>query len=112
LAVVCAQALARLPLEEFRSLSSRILSIVGSRILSLQWDITPDLDVRPLPRNLPRFGDEAGFGLLVQAPHLYERLGELDDPRVLRLVEGLAAEAGWIHPLTRARDTYLARHPR
>ena len=63
-------------------------------------------------RNLPRFGDEAGFGLLVQAPQLYERLGELDDPRVLRLVEGLAAEAGWIHPLTRARDTYLARHPR
>jgi len=49
---------------------------------------------------------------LVQAPQLYERLGELDDPRVLRLVEGLAAEAGWIHPLTRARDTYLARHPR
>ena len=112
LAVVCAQALARLPLEEYRSLTSRILSIVSSRILSLQWDITPDLDVRPLPRNLPRFGDQAGFGLLVLAPQLYERLGELDDPRGLRLVEGLAAEAGWIHPLTRARDTYLARHPR
>jgi hypothetical protein len=112
LAVVCAQALTRLPLEEYRSLTPRILTIVGSRILSLQWDITPDLDVRPLPRNLPRFGDQAGFGLLVQAPKLYERLGELDDPRVPRFVEALAAEAGWSHPLTRARDTYLSRHPR
>ena len=111
IAVVCAQALTRLPTEEYRALAPRILAIVSSRILSLQWDITPDLDVRPLPRKLPRFGDQAGFGLLVQAPKLYERLGELDDPRVLRLLEGLAAEAGWVHPLTRARDTYLSRHP-
>jgi hypothetical protein len=111
IAVVCAQALTRLPTEEYRALAPRILAIVSSRILSLQWDITPDLDVRPLPRKLPRFGGQAGFGLLVQAPKLYERLGELDDPRVLRLVEGLAAEAGWVHPLTRARDTYLSRHP-
>ena len=111
-AVLCAQALSRLPLEEFRSLTPRILTVVSSRILSLQWKITPDLDVRPLPRDLPRFGDQGGFGLLARARDLYERLGELDDPRALLVVEALAAEVGWEYPLTRARDTYLARHPR
>jgi hypothetical protein len=112
LAVACAQALSRLPLEEFRSLTPRVLAIVGSRILSLQWTITPDLDVRPLPRDLPRFGNHGGFGLLARAPDLYVRLGELDDPRALRIIAALAAEAGWEYPLTQARDTYLARHPR
>ncbi|GAA2121862.1 hypothetical protein GCM10009843_16490 [Nocardioides bigeumensis] len=40
-AIACARALARLPLGEFRSLTQRLLPIVGSRILSLQWTLTP-----------------------------------------------------------------------
>ncbi len=104
-------ALSRLPTEELRSLTPRLLRITGSRILSLQWQLTPDLDVAPLPRGLPRFGDVGGFGLLERAPQLYERLGDLDDPRALEVVETLAAEASWTRALERARDAYLARHP-
>jgi hypothetical protein len=109
LAGAAAIALAGIPADELRALTPRILRITGSRILSLEWRVTPDLDVTPLPRNLPRFGNRAGFGLLGRAPRLYERLGELDDPRVLRVLEGLAEEAGWTRPLQRARDAYLAR---
>lgn len=111
LAHSAAIALSRLPTEELLSLTPRLLRITGSRILSLRWRVTPDLDVTPLPRGLPRFGDVGGFGLLERAPQLYERLGELDDPRTLKVVEGLAAEAGWTRALERARDNYLASHP-
>jgi len=111
LAESAARALAEVPGDELRELTPRLLRITGSRILSLQWEITPDLDVTPLPRGLPKFGDHGGFGLLDRVPDLYRRLGELDDPQVLVVLDGLAAEAGWTRALQEGRESYLARHP-
>ena len=55
----------------------RFHDALNSRKLSLRWQLTPDLDVAPLPRNLYRFGRHAGFGLALDVPALYVRVGDL-----------------------------------
>lgn len=72
--------------------SGRLMSIFNSRILGMVWQVTPDLDVKPLPPNIPKFGREAGFGLIRSVPELYEKLAMLN-PEMEDAVAGLASEA-------------------
>jgi hypothetical protein len=44
-----AELLAVIHPDEFRSLRERLIPILGSRILALRWEITPELDRAPLP---------------------------------------------------------------
>ena len=57
------------------------------------WQVTPDLDVKPLPSGpIPKFGQEAGFGLIRAVPELYLKLAMLS-PEMESIVALLAAEA-------------------
>jgi hypothetical protein len=57
------------------------------------WQVTPDLDKRPLPSGpIPVFGKEAGFGLIRAVPELYLKLA-LFGPEMEKIVAQLAAEA-------------------
>ena len=66
--------------EEIATHGDRVLAAFNSRKLALEWELVPGLDPAPLPRDLYRFGDRAGFGLVFRHPALYVRLGELLPP--------------------------------
>jgi len=83
--------------EALRQKSRQLLQVFNSRILGMAWKLTPDFDPTPLPPKVPRFKDQAGFGLLFSHPQLYEKLARLG-PDFEALVKALAAEAlkyGW-----------------
>jgi hypothetical protein len=57
------------------------------------WQVTPDLDVKPLPSGpIPKFGKEAGFGLIRAVPELYLKLA-MFGPEMESIVARLAEEA-------------------
>ena len=70
----------------------RLMTIFNSRKVGMVWQVTPDLDVKPLPPAIPKFGREAGFGLIRSVPELYLKLAMygIEMEEVVRL---LAAEA-------------------
>jgi len=76
-AEIAASLLAALPLDEFVAIEDELIPLLGSRILALEWQLTPELDVSKLPKDCPRWGPIAGFGLMSRVPELWERLGEL-----------------------------------
>lgn len=63
--------------EEIVRHGERLVDAFNSRKLALRWRLAPDLDVAPLPRDLYRFGNTAGFGLALDEPQVYVRLGDL-----------------------------------
>lgn len=89
---MAARLLAAIPAELLAGDFPRIFAIFNSRILAMVWRITPDLDVRPLPPNIPRFGDEAGFGLIRSVPEIYAKLALLA-PQMEEVVIMLVEEA-------------------
>jgi hypothetical protein len=107
-AEVAASLLAALPLEEFTALEDALIPLLGSRILALQWQLTPELDVSALPKNCPRWGPIAGFGLMGKVPELWARLGELG-PRADRIVAVFIEEVGERPMLAAARTRSAER---
>jgi hypothetical protein len=103
-----AQLLACLPAPAFAALERELLPLLGSRILALRWELTPDLDVSPLPRNCPKFGRHAGFGLMTRVPALWERLGELG-PSAARITALFLKEVGEQPMLAKARKRFAER---
>lgn len=69
---------------------AEITSALNSRILAGEWRIGPDMDLKDVPKDCPRFGDYGGFGLLYEVPGLYERLARLG-PAEAKLVAGFRA---------------------
>lgn len=71
----------------------RLTGIFNSRKVGMVWQLTPDLDKTPLPSGpIPKFGQEAGFGLIRAVPELYCKLAMLG-PEMETVVAVLAAEA-------------------
>jgi hypothetical protein len=100
-----AELLAAIDPEEFRFLKERLIPILGSRIVALRWEITPELDRAPLPVDCPRFGKYGGYGLLEKVPQLWERLGELGTPGA-KITAALIQEVGELPPLAKARSSF------
>ena len=88
----------------------RLVNILGSRILALRWEVTPELDRAPLPRNCPLFekGKFAGFGLMEAVPTLWVRLDELG-PRGAKILALFIKEVGERPMLVAARERFAAR---
>jgi hypothetical protein len=78
--IVVARVIDTLPDDEIVRHGRRLYDALNSRKLALRWDLVPELDVTPLPRDLYRFGSRAGFGLALDLPGLYVRLGDLVPP--------------------------------
>jgi hypothetical protein len=92
-AVAACRYLAGMPSLLLAADYGRILGIFNSRKVGMVWQLTPDLDKTPLPRSpIPRFGQEAGFGLIRAVPELYLKLAMLG-PEMEAVVALLAAEA-------------------
>ncbi len=70
----------------------RLLAVFNSRIVGMVWQVTPSLDVRHLPPRIPKFGQEAGFGMIRAVPELYEKLA-MFGPEMEDVVIGLVEEA-------------------
>lgn len=68
-----------------------LMAVFNSRKVGMVWQVTPDLDKRPLPSgSIPVFGGEAGFGLIRAVPELYVKLamfGPEMESIVIQLVE-------------------------
>jgi hypothetical protein len=107
-AQLAAELLALIGADEFALLEERLLPILGSRILALRWELTPELDLAPLPKDCPRFGEQAGFGLMAKVPQLWERLGELG-PRAARITALFIKEVGEQPMLAAARARFVDR---
>jgi hypothetical protein len=90
--VAAAKYVAAMPSALLATSTPRILNILNSRILGIVWHITPDFDVKPLPPKVPKFGDEAGYGLIRSVPELYLKVMDLSSD-MEHLVAGLAKEA-------------------
>ena len=90
--VAAGRYLEAMPLTLLASDNARLTSVFNSRIVGLVWQITPDLDVGPLPPRIPKFGQEAGYGMIRSVPKLYLKLAMLS-PEMEELVGRLAAEA-------------------
>jgi hypothetical protein len=103
-----AALLASIPLEEFVAIEDELIPLLGSRILALEWQLTPELDVSKLPKKCPRWGPIAGFGLMGKVPELWARLGELG-PRAERIVAIFMEEVGERPPLVEARERFRER---
>ena len=90
--VAAARYLARIPDGLLAADYGRLLDTFNSRVVGMVWQATPDLDFRPLPPRIPKFGREVGFGLIRSVPELYLKLAlfgtEMED-----MVASLAAEA-------------------
>ena len=90
--VGAARYLSLMPAPVLAADYGRLLGIFSSRVLGMVWQVTPDLDVSPLPPRIPKFGREAGFGLIRSVPELYKTLAmfgtEMED-----LVAALVTEA-------------------
>lgn len=91
---VVARLLDTLPDADLVRHGRRLLDVLNSRKLALRWDLGRGLDVTSLPRDLYRFGSRAGFGLALDLPGLYARLGDLVPP-----FRTLVAELGREMPL-------------
>lgn len=91
-AVAATRYLAVMPAPLLAADYGRLMAVFNSRILGMVWQITPDLDVTPLPPRIPGFGPEAGFGLIRSVPEFYEKLA-LFGIEAETLVIGLAREA-------------------
>jgi hypothetical protein len=91
-AVAAARYLAAMPAALLATDYARLMTLFNSRVLGMVWQVTPSLDVTPLPPRIPRFGHEAGYGLIRAVPELYETLAMLG-PGLEDLVTMLAAEA-------------------
>jgi hypothetical protein len=91
-AVAAARYLSLMPAPLLAADYGRLLSIFNSRILGMVWQVTPDLDLKPLPPRIPKFGREAGFGLIRSVPELYRTLA-MFGPEMEDLVTALATEA-------------------
>lgn len=70
----------------------RLITIFNSRKVGMVWQVTPDLDLKPLPPAIPKFGREAGFGLIRSVPELYLKLS-MYGIEMEEVVRRLAAEA-------------------
>ncbi len=92
-AVAAARYLSLMPVELLAEDALRLQTVFNSRILGMVWQVTPDLDVKPLPPRIPKFGQEAGYGLIRSVPELYEKLAmltpELEDIVLLLVREAL-----------------------
>ena len=91
--VAAAKLLAAMDQALLASDYARIRGLLNSRIVGMVWRITPGFDVKPLPPKVPKFGDEAGFGLIRSVPELYLKLAdlgpEMEDMIVLLVEEAL-----------------------
>jgi hypothetical protein len=92
-AVAACRYLAAMPSALLAADHGRLSAIFNSRKVGMVWQVTPDLDVKPLPSGpIPKFGQEAGFGLIRAVPELYLKLAMLS-PEMESIVALLAAEA-------------------
>ena len=92
-AVAACRYLAAMPATLLASDYGRLMAIFNSRKVGMVWQITPDLDKRPLPSGpIPVFGKEAGFGLIRAVPELYLTLA-LFGPEMEAIVILLVEEA-------------------
>ena len=92
-AVAACRYLAAMPAMLLASDYGRLMAIFNSRKVGMVWQVTPDLDKRPLPSGpIPVFGGEAGFGLIRAVPELYVKLA-MFGTEMETIVAGLAAEA-------------------
>lgn len=92
-AVAACRYLAAMPPALLAADSGRLMAIFNSRKMGMVWQVTPDLDVKPLPSGpIPKFGGEAGFGLIRAVPELYVKLA-LFGPEMESVVSLLAEEA-------------------
>ncbi len=82
--------LEHLPDDEFLAAKDDIVAALNSRILAGEWRIGPDMDLKDVPKECPRFGEYGGFGLLYAVPGLYARVASLG-PGERRLIDGLSA---------------------
>lgn len=88
--VAAAKLLAAMEQPLLASDYARLMTLLNSRVLGLVWRLTPDFDVKPLPPKVPKFGDEAGFGLIRSVPELYLKLADLGpemEDMIVKLVE-------------------------
>lgn len=92
-AVAACRYLAGMPSLLLAQDYGRLTDIFNSRKVGMVWQLTPDLDKTPLPSGpIPKFGQEAGFGLIRAVPELYLKLAMLS-PEMETIVTLLAAEA-------------------
>ncbi len=92
-AVAACRYLAAMPAMLLAADYGRLMAIFNSRKVGMVWQVTPDLDVKPLPSGpIPEFGQEAGFGLIRAVPELYLKLA-MFGPEMETIVAMLAAEA-------------------
>lgn len=92
-AVAACRYLAAIPAVLLASDYGRLMAIFNSRKVGMVWQVTPDLDQRPLPRGpIPVFGKEAGFGLIRAVPKLYLKMA-LFGPEMEAIVIQLVEEA-------------------
>lgn len=92
-AVAACRYLAAMPLPLLAADYGRLTAIFNSRKVGMVWQLTPNLDKTPLPSGpIPKFGQEAGFGLVRSVPELYLKLAMLS-PEMETIVSLLAAEA-------------------
>lgn len=76
-----ASMIASLPEPLFAASETELADILNSRILAGKWLITPELDLKDVPKNCPRFGSYGGFGLIDAVPELYDRFAALGPQR-------------------------------
>jgi hypothetical protein len=77
-AVAACRYLAGMPSLLLAQDYGRLTDIFNSRKVGMVWQLTPDLDKTPLPSGpIPKFGQEAGFGLIRAVPELYLKLAML-----------------------------------
>jgi len=92
-AVAACRYLAAMPAILLAADYGRLMAIFNSRKVGMVWQLTPDLDKRPLPSGpIPVFGKEAGFGLIRAVPELYLKLA-LFGPELEAVVILLVEEA-------------------
>lgn len=92
-AVAACRYLAAMPSVLLAADYGRLMAIFNSRKVGMVWQLTPDLDKRPLPAGpIPVFGKEAGFGLIRAVPELYLKLA-MFGPEMESIVILLAEEA-------------------
>ncbi len=92
-AVAACRYLAAMPPVLLAADYGRLMAIFNSRKVGMVWQVTPDLDKRPLPSGpIPVFGKEAGFGLIRAVPELYVKLA-LFGPEMKAIVARLVEEA-------------------
>ena len=92
-AVAACRYLAGMPPVLLAADYGRLIAIFNSRKVGMVWQLTPDLDKRPLPSGpIPVFGNEAGFGLIRAVPELYCKLA-LFGPEMESIVIQLVEEA-------------------